>query len=166
MKSFSLWYGMFCFTLFIKDVLQNIWRTTYLLTVHPKLNFRGALRKSLMAPEDRSYQTQCFAKIFPIQVFPLRILCYFSKTWLKIWRKSWWSSLFLWNGLILQIFFFSAYCIIVVGKTPQPCMTGEKLCLWSPTFIFFTETLRIIYICYKFLLELFLSAISSQNPKI
>ena len=97
------------FTLFIKDVLQNIWRTTYLLTVHPKLNFWGALRKSLMAPEDRSYQTQCFAKIFPIQVFPLRILCYFSKTWLKIWRKSWWSSLFLWNRLILQIYFF---CIL------------------------------------------------------
>ena len=136
MKSFSLWYGMFCFTLFIKDVLQNIWRTTYLLTVHPKLNFRGALRKSLMAPEDRSYQTQCFAKIFLIQVFPLRILCYFSKTWLKIWRKSWWSSLFLWNRLILQIFFFLHTASLLLGKLPNHAWL-EKNCVYEAPPLFF-----------------------------
>ena len=37
----------------------------YLLTVHPKLIFRGALKKALMVPEDRFYQTQYFSKIFP-----------------------------------------------------------------------------------------------------
>ena len=37
----------------------------HLLTVHPKFIFRGTLKKALMVPEDRSYQTQYFAKIFP-----------------------------------------------------------------------------------------------------
>ena len=36
----------------------------YLLTVQAKLIFRGALKKSLMVPEDRFYQRQYFAKIF------------------------------------------------------------------------------------------------------
>ena len=37
----------------------------HLLTLHSKLIFRVALKKALMVPEDRSYQTQYFAKIFP-----------------------------------------------------------------------------------------------------
>ena len=103
---------MACFVLrfLLRTFFKTFGEPLYLLTVHPKLNFRGALRKSLIVAEDRSYQTQYFAKIFPIQVFPIRILCYFSKTGLKIWRKSWWSSLFLWNRLILQIFLF--FCIL------------------------------------------------------
>ena len=35
------------------------------LTVHPKSIFRGALKKVLMAPVQRSYQIQYFTKIFP-----------------------------------------------------------------------------------------------------
>ena len=54
-------------------ILRFLWRTFFktvgeplhLLTVHPKLIFRGALKEALMVPEDRSYQTQYFAKIFP-----------------------------------------------------------------------------------------------------
>ena len=36
-----------------------------LLTAYPKLNVRGALKKAFMVLEDRSYQTQYFAKNFP-----------------------------------------------------------------------------------------------------
>ena len=31
----------------------------------PKLIFRGALKKAFMVPEDRSYQNEYFAEIFP-----------------------------------------------------------------------------------------------------
>ena len=47
--------------LFYKTVGEPL----HLLTVYPKLIFRGAIKKALMVPEDRSHQTQCFAKIFP-----------------------------------------------------------------------------------------------------
>ena len=91
----------------------------------------------------------------------LRILCYFSKIWLKIWRKRWWSSLFWWNRSILQIFlFFACYIFCYWRKLPS------HTCLWSPTFIFFPETLQIIRICEKVLLGSFFSVISSQNLKI
>ena len=40
----------------------------HLLTVQAKLIFLGALKEALMVPEDRSYQTQYFAKIFPISL--------------------------------------------------------------------------------------------------
>ena len=129
---------MACFVLrfLLRTFFKTFGEPLYLLTVHPKLNFRGALRKSLIVAEDRSYQTQYFAKIFPIQVFPLHILCYFSKTWLKIWRKSWWSSLFLWNRLILQIFFFLHTASMLLGKLPNHAWL-EKNCVYEAPPLFF-----------------------------
>ena len=61
------------FTFMIRFILRFLLRTffktvgkpLYLLTVHPKLIFWVALKKVFMVPEDRSYQTQSFAKIFP-----------------------------------------------------------------------------------------------------
>ena len=51
----------------------------HLLTEQPKLTFRGALKEALMAPEDRSYQTQYFAKIFSSSLaLTLQILFTFS----------------------------------------------------------------------------------------
>ena len=65
-KSLSLLCYMFYFTVFIKKILQNSFsELLHLLTLHHKLKFRGALKKALMIPEDRSYQTQHFAEIFP-----------------------------------------------------------------------------------------------------
>ena len=58
---------MFFFTLFIKNVLQTVGEPLHLLTVHPKLIFRSALKKALISPEDKSYKKQYFAKIFPNQ---------------------------------------------------------------------------------------------------
>ena len=46
-------------------VLQNSWRNTALINTVPKLIFQGALKKAFMVSEDRSYQKQYFAKIFP-----------------------------------------------------------------------------------------------------
>ena len=43
------------------------------LKVHPKLTFCDSLKKVLMALEERSYQTQCFAKILPN---PLALMLY------------------------------------------------------------------------------------------
>ena len=69
----------------------------------------------------------------------------FHKNLTKIWRKSWWSSLFWWNRLILQTFLFSASYILekTLGKTPQSCMAGEKLCLYSPNIIFSLKHFRL-----------------------
>ena len=51
----------FLFGKFFKTVEEIL----NLLTVYPKLNVRGALKKAFMVLEDRSYQKQYFAKIFP-----------------------------------------------------------------------------------------------------
>ena len=52
-------------TCFILHFLLWPGEPLHLLTVQPKLIFRGALKKALMVPEDRSHQTQYFAKILP-----------------------------------------------------------------------------------------------------
>ena len=48
----------------LRTFFKIVGEPQHLLTVHPKLIFRGALKKDLIVPEDRSYQTQYFAKIF------------------------------------------------------------------------------------------------------
>ena len=63
-KSLSLLWYMLYFTLFIKEVFQNSWRTTAPINSAPEIIFRGVIKKALMFPEDRSYQTQYFAMIF------------------------------------------------------------------------------------------------------
>ena len=44
---------------------MTVRETLYLLTVHPKLIFWGALNKALMVLKNRSYQTQCCAQVVP-----------------------------------------------------------------------------------------------------
>ena len=135
----------------LRTFFKTVGEPLHLFKVHPKLIFRGGLKKALMVPENRSYQTQYFAKIFPsplalmllsnVQplVHPkLRILCYFSKTWLNIWRKSCWSSLFWWNRSVLQIFLFSAYYIFRYwGKLPSHAWL-EKNCVYEVPPLFFS----------------------------
>ena len=116
-----------CFILLflLRTFFTTVQELLHLLTVHPKLIFCGALKKSLMVLEDKSYQY--FVKIFssssslildihfylhfqessenalwivialrigtfsapdnaPETALEICILCYFSKTWLKICR--------------------------------------------------------------------------------
>ena len=56
-----------CFILLflLKNLFKTVGELLHLLTLHPKLIFRGALKKAPMVPEDRYHQTQYFAKIFP-----------------------------------------------------------------------------------------------------
>ena len=42
--------------------------------------------------------------------------------------------------------FFCMLHLLLLEKTPQPCVAGEKFCLWRPTFISLPETLQIICI--------------------
>ena len=49
----------------LRTFLKTVGEPLYLLTVHPKLVFRGAIKKVLMVLEDQYYQRQYFAKIFP-----------------------------------------------------------------------------------------------------
>ena len=49
----------------LRTFFKTVGESLQLLTVHPKLIFWGALKRALMVPEDRSYQTQYFANIFP-----------------------------------------------------------------------------------------------------
>ena len=97
----------------------------------------------------------------------LLILCCFSKTLQKIWRKSWWSSLFWWNRSILQIFFFLHSISFVIGEN-SPAMHGRKeIVFMSPHLYFFSLKHFWLFVFVKKLsLELFLSVIASQNLKI
>ena len=97
----------------------------------------------------------------------LLILCCFSKTLQKIWRKSWWSSLFWWNRSILQIFFFLHSISFVIGEN-SPAMHGRKeIVFMSPHLYFFSlKHFRLFVFVKKLSLELFLSVIASQNLKI
>ena len=97
----------------------------------------------------------------------LLILCCFSKTLQKIWRKSWWSSLFWWNRSILQIFFFLHSISFVIGEN-SPAMHGrKKIVFMSPRLYFFSlKHFRLFVFVKKLSLELFLSVIASQNLKI
>ena len=95
--------------------------------------------------------------VHPKLLSKLCIFCDLSKTGLKISRKSWWSCLFWWNISALQMFLsFCMLHLLLLEKTPKPCMAGEKLCLWSPTFIFFPpKHFRLFIFVEKTLLEFF-----------
>ena len=52
-------YATFYFTPFlIRKFFKTVGELLHLLTLHPKLIFRGALKKALMLSDGRSYQTQ------------------------------------------------------------------------------------------------------------
>ena len=97
----------------------------------------------------------------------LLILCCFSKTLQKIWRKSWWSSLFWWNRSILQIFFFLHSISFVIGEN-SPAMHGRKEIVFMSSHLYFfsLKHFRLFVFVKKLSLELFLSVIASQNLKI
>ena len=62
---FQFYATYFILHFLLRTFFKRVGEPLFLLTVHPKLNFRGALKKALMVPEDRSYQTQYLAKSFP-----------------------------------------------------------------------------------------------------
>ena len=64
-RIFQFYATYFILHFLLRTLFKRIGEPLFLLTVHHKLIFRGALKKALMVPEDRSYQTQYFAKIFP-----------------------------------------------------------------------------------------------------
>ena len=64
-RSLSFLCYMFYFTVFIKKFFKTVGEILRLLTLHPKLIFRGALKKAFMVPVERSYQRQYFSKILP-----------------------------------------------------------------------------------------------------
>ena len=72
-------FDAICFALrfFKRAFFKTLGEPLHVLTLHPKLIFRGSLQKALMVPEDSFYQTKYFAKIFPIQLaFMLQIHFY------------------------------------------------------------------------------------------
>ena len=50
-------HATFILHFLLRTFFKSFGGPLHLLTVHPKLRFRGALEKGLMVPEDRSYQT-------------------------------------------------------------------------------------------------------------
>ena len=50
----------------LRTFFKTVGELLHILTVHPKLIFWAAIKKTLMVPEDRSYQTQYFTEIFPL----------------------------------------------------------------------------------------------------
>ena len=63
--SFTFMLHVFILFFLLRMFFKTVGEPLLLLTVHTKLIFRGAQRKALMVSEDRSYQTQYFAKISP-----------------------------------------------------------------------------------------------------
>ena len=59
-----LYFDASCFILrfLMRTFFKTVGKPLHLLKVHPKLIFRGALKKAVMVPEDRSYQTQNLEK--------------------------------------------------------------------------------------------------------
>ena len=53
---------MFYLPFLLRKLFKTVGEILHLLTLYPKLIFRGALKKALMFPEDRSYQTQTLQK--------------------------------------------------------------------------------------------------------
>ena len=76
-----------CFILrfLLRTFFKTVGEPLHLITVHPKLIFCGALKKVLMVSEDRSYQKQYFAKVFP-SLLPLTMLIHF---YLRFQESSW-----------------------------------------------------------------------------
>ena len=68
---FHFYATSFIFCLLLRTFFKTVGELLHLLTVHPKLIFRGELKKVLMGPEVRTYQTQYFTKIFP---YPLALM--------------------------------------------------------------------------------------------
>ena len=62
---FHIYVTCFILRFLLRTFFKTVGEPLYLLTVHPKLIFRGALKKALMVLEDWFYQRQYFAKIFP-----------------------------------------------------------------------------------------------------
>ena len=59
---FHFYATCFVLCLLLRILFKIVWE---LLHLHPKLIFRGALKKVPTVPDVRSYQTQYFTKIFP-----------------------------------------------------------------------------------------------------
>ena len=64
-ETFHLYAKSFILRILLRRFLQTVAEPLHLLTVNPKLIFRGVLKKALMVPEDKTYQTQRFLKFFP-----------------------------------------------------------------------------------------------------
>ena len=96
-RSLSLLCYIFYLTVFIKKVGEIL----HLLTLSPKLFFRGALKKAFKVSKDRSYLKQYFAKIFPsLLASTLHIHFYFHL------KES--SENALWIAIALKRAVFSA----------------------------------------------------------
>ena len=83
-KSFTLKLHVL-FYAFLRTFFKTIGEPLYLLTVHTKLIFLGALKKALIIPEEGSYQAQCFSKIFPSPLaLMLQIHFYLYFLWISL----------------------------------------------------------------------------------
>ena len=181
-----------------------------LLTVHPKLIFRGTLKKASVVTEDRSYQTQYFAKIFPSPLassLQIHFYLHFQESsWNTLWividlksatfsapksapetfLESTYFMLFLKNftknlekKLVIKfvlmeqisftnISFFYMLHLLLLRKTPQPCMHDWRKIVFikSCLYFFYLKHFRLDYLYLKLLLESLLSVTSSQILKI
>ena len=64
-KSLTFMLHVLFYPFLLKTCFKSVGEPLYLLTVHPKLIFRGAPRNALKVLEDQYYQRQYFVNIFP-----------------------------------------------------------------------------------------------------
>ena len=122
--------------------------------MHPKLIFRGAIKKALMVSEDRSYQKQYFAKISPsLLALTLHIHFYlhfqesaYDALWIVIVLKSAPKSApETADGVdqFYKCFFFLHPGSFVIGEN-FPAMHGwRKFVFESPPFFFSLKHFRL-----------------------
>ena len=61
-RIFQFYAAYFILHFLLRTFVKRIGEPLFLLTVHHKLIFRGALKKALMVSENRSYQTNTLQK--------------------------------------------------------------------------------------------------------
>ena len=141
-KFFTLCY-IFYFTFFYRTFFKTVGELLHLLTVHTKLIFQSALQKALVVEEKRDCGTGALRT--PFLAEHLWWLLLFSSP--EIALETTYFMLFVKNlnenlekKLVIMfvsmeqinfsnISFFCMLHLLLLRKTPQSSMAGEKLCL-------------------------------------
>ena len=127
-----------------------------LLALTLQIHFPFIFTNNLRMRFEQSYLSQVQPLVHPKVHSKLHILWYFWKTWLNIWRKSWWSSLLWCNRSILQIFIFSAsYIFCYWGQLPSHAWLERNGVYEAPPVFFSLKHFRLFVFVKNYCLSFF-----------
>ena len=139
-KFFTLCY-IFYFTFFYRTFFKTVGKLLHLLTVHTKLIFQSALQKALVVEEKRDCGTGALRTLFLgehlwwlLLFSEIALETIYFMLFVKNLNENLEKKLVIMFVSMEQINFsnISFFCILhplLLRKTPQSSMAGEKLCL-------------------------------------